>query len=79
MKTDPTMKRRRGAYVCAQCDTLLNEVTIKNEDPFCSAVCANGHYDFTPTSAMYSLNGRPMGDNQGGGRPQKYNPKEVTA
>lgn len=44
MKKDPPMKRvRRGEYECAleTCDNPLNEVTIKNQDPFCSTGCCH--------------------------------------
>lgn len=69
------MKRvGRGRYVCAlpDCGKPLNELTVKNEDPFHSTACANVWHEFVPTSTMFSLNGRPMGGNQGGGRPPKY-------
>lgn len=47
---DPKMKKRSRArlspYVCARegCEEELNEVTIKNLDPFCSTKCAHEYH-----------------------------------
>lgn len=39
MKADPKMRRVARAYVCAVCEQPLNEVAVKNEDPFCTVTC----------------------------------------
>lgn len=44
VKRDPKMvKVGRGKYVCANegCDKELNEVVVKNLDPFCSTDCCH--------------------------------------
>lgn len=41
---DPRMKRREGKYVCAECGEMLNDVTVKNEDPFCSTGCCHAYH-----------------------------------
>lgn len=42
---DPKMvKVGKGAYVCAECGEPLNEVTVKNLDPFCSTSCAHAYH-----------------------------------
>ena len=38
------MKKAAGKYVCAECGTMLNEVTVKNEDPFCSTSCCHAYH-----------------------------------
>lgn len=49
-KRDPRMRRvgrgKPAAYLCAaeSCDEPLNEVTVKNDDPFCSAKCAHEYH-----------------------------------
>lgn len=57
----------RGQYVCAlaDCDKELNEVTVKNQDPFCSTVCANVFHDFVPTSTMFTLGGTRTAGTEG--------------
>jgi hypothetical protein len=44
---DPRMKRiGRGVYVCAlpECGKRLEEITVKNEDPFCSVKCCHAYH-----------------------------------
>ena len=48
IKRDPPMKRLgRGRYVCALegCEEELNEITIKNLDPFHAGECARAFHD----------------------------------
>ena len=50
IKPDPKMVRLGRSlprrYKCAGegCENELNEVTIKNEDPFCSTACAHAYH-----------------------------------
>jgi predicted nucleic acid-binding Zn ribbon protein len=45
ISADPKMKRvRKGVYACAQCGEELNEVTVKNDDPFCSTSCCHTYH-----------------------------------
>lgn len=41
---DPPMVKQDGAYVCAVCSKPLNDVTVKNNDPFCKAEHASEWY-----------------------------------
>jgi hypothetical protein len=44
-KKDPQTKRvRKGVYACAKCGVELNEVTVKNQDPFCSVACCHAYH-----------------------------------
>lgn len=46
-KRDPRMRRvGRGQYVCAQegCGKPLDELTVKNLDPFCSTKCCHAYH-----------------------------------
>lgn len=42
-------------YVCVVCDNPLNEVTIKNLDPFCSTACCHEYH-----GVSLSLPGRQL-------------------
>lgn len=50
MKRDPMMqgygRGRHRFYICAAdgCEQRLNEVTVKNQDPFCSTACAHTYH-----------------------------------
>lgn len=46
MNRDPKMKKRRGKYVCALdgCEEPLNEIAVKNQDPFHQTDCARAYY-----------------------------------
>ena len=39
-------RNRPATYLCAAegCDNELNEVTVKNLDPFCSTKCAHAYH-----------------------------------
>ena len=39
-------RNRPATYLCAasECENELNEVTIKNQDPFCSTHCAHQYH-----------------------------------
>jgi hypothetical protein len=57
---EPKMKRiGRKQYVCAgpECEKQLNELTVKNLDPFCSTSCVNAYYEFEPTFKRVTLGG----------------------
>lgn len=44
IKPDPKMKRVGKRYVCSQCGGRLNEVTVAQQDPFCTTTCAKAHH-----------------------------------
>jgi hypothetical protein len=50
MKRDPAMqgygRGRNRFYICAAegCEQRLNEVAVKNQDPFCSGPCARAYH-----------------------------------
>jgi hypothetical protein len=50
IKRDPSMRRigrkRPATYLCAGpgCENELNEITVKNLDPFCSTACAHEYH-----------------------------------
>lgn len=48
MLSDPRMQKvgrgKSATYLCAVCDQELNEVTVKNIDPFCSTACAHAYH-----------------------------------
>lgn len=45
MKEDPKLVKKGGKYICAVCSAELNEVTIKNNDPFCGSMCCRIYHD----------------------------------
>lgn len=38
------MKRVGKQHVCCECGDRLNEVTVAQQDPFCSTTCAKAHH-----------------------------------
>lgn len=52
------MKRVGKKYVCAVCDEPLNEVTVAQQDPFCSTVCAK---EFHGVEVQKPWQGTPVG------------------
>lgn len=61
MKRDPKMVKKGKRFVCAQCGEPLNDLTVKNQDPFCRTACANGWHEFVPLSAQFTLSGHEAG------------------
>lgn len=63
IKKDPQMRRvgrnRPATYLCAAegCEQELNEVTIKNLDPFCSTNCA---HNFHGVEIIMPYKGQPV-------------------
>lgn len=66
MRADPKMVKVKGGYVCAVDATPLNDVTVKNQDPFCSAGCANVWHEFEPSSRRFTLGGNPADQQEEG-------------
>jgi len=57
MSDEPTMKKRKGVFVCAFCGAELNEIAIKNDDPFCRTKCANDYYGYIPATTLVAERG----------------------
>jgi hypothetical protein len=62
MKADPPMLRdpeTKGGYLCAVDENPLNDLTVSQQDPFCSTGCANEWHEFVPSSKSITLSGHP--------------------
>ena len=49
MKNDPRTSKKAP---CAQCRGPRNDITIAQQDPFCSVKCANEFHDFMPATTQ---------------------------
>ena len=44
-KPDPKRRKLKGVFVCAVCKKPLDEIVVRDGDPFCSVECCRAFHD----------------------------------